>query len=62
MYELELKCEHHERGKHATFLDLDIKISEGKFIYKMFDKTDEFAYSVMRRPYIDSNISLYIFL
>ena len=31
--ELEQKCEHHEREKHATFLDLDIiKISGDKFI------------------------------
>ena len=59
--ELELKCEHHEREKHATFLDLDIKISEDKFIYKMFDKRDEFAFSVVRMPYIDSNIPSYVF-
>ena len=59
--ELELKCEHHEREKHATFLDLDIKISEDKFIYKMFDKRDEFAFSVVCMPYIDSNIPSYIF-
>ena len=43
------------------FLDLDIKISEDKFIYKMFDKRDEFAFSVVRMPYIDSNIPSYIF-
>ena len=59
--ELELKCEHHEREKHATFLDLDIKISGDKFIYKMFDKRDEFSFSVVRMPYIDSNIPSYIF-
>jgi len=59
--ELELKCEHHEREKHATFLDLDIKISGDKFIYKMFDKRDEFSFSVVRMPYMDSNIPSYIF-
>ena len=59
--ELELKCEHHEREKHATFLDLDIKISGEEFIYKMFDKRDEFSFSVVRMPYIDSNIPSYIF-
>ena len=36
--ELELKCEHHERGKYATFLDLDIRISWEELIYKLFDK------------------------
>ena len=51
-----MKCEHHEREKHATFLDLDIKISEDKFLYKMFDKRDLFAFSVVGMPYIDSNI------
>ena len=59
--ELELKCEHHEREKHATFLDLDIKISGEEFIYKLFDKRDEFSFSVVRMPYIDSNIPAYIF-
>ena len=59
--ELELKCEHHERENHATFLDLDIKISEGEFIYKLFDKRDEFSFSVVRMPFIDSNIPAYIF-
>jgi len=37
---LELKCEHH--GNHATFLDMDILISEGVFVYKLFDKRDNF--------------------
>ena len=59
--ELELKCEHYERDKHATFLDLDIKISGEEFIYKLFDKRDVFSFSVVRMPYIDSNIPAYIF-
>ena len=59
--ELELKCEHHEREQHATFLDLDIKISGEEFVYKMFDKRDEFSFSVVRMPYMDSNIPSYIF-
>ena len=40
---------------------LDIKISGEEFIYKMFDKRDEFSFSVVRMPYIDSNIPSYIF-
>ena len=48
--------------KMETFLDLDIKISGDKFIYKMFDKRDEFSFSVVRMPYMDSNIPLYIFM
>ena len=61
VFQLELKCEHHEREQDATFLDLDIKISGEEFIYKMFDKRDEFSFSVVRMPYIDSNIPPYIF-
>ena len=38
--DLELKCEH--SGDHATFLDLDIKLDGDKFVYKLFDKRDEF--------------------
>ena len=34
--ELELKCEY--QWEHVTFLDLDIKISDGEFKYKLFDK------------------------
>merc|ERR1711895_280424 len=34
--DLELKCEH--SGNHATFLDLDIKIEDDKFFYKLYDK------------------------
>ena len=59
--ELELKCEHHEREKHATFLDLDIKISGGEFIYKLFDKRDGFSFLVVRMPDRSSNIPSYIF-
>ena len=40
-------------------MDFDIKISGKEFIYKLFDKRDEF--SVVRMPYIDSNIPSYIF-
>ena len=33
--ELQLKCEH--SGDHATFLELDITIVDGIFVYKLFD-------------------------
>ena len=46
--ELELKCEH--RGEHATFLDLDIKINDGEFEYKLFDKRDGFPFEVIHMP------------
>ena len=38
--ELQLKCEH--EGLHATFLDLDISVVNGLFVYKLFNKRDDF--------------------
>ena len=57
--ELDLKKEH--SGNHATFLNLDITIKEGKFVYKLFDKRDAFPFSIVRMPHIDSNIPESIF-
>merc|ERR1712055_637257 len=57
--DLELKCEHN--GNHATFLDLDIKIDGDKFVYKFYDKRDEFPFFVVRMPDRRSNIPSYIF-
>ena len=57
--ELELKVEH--SGSHATFLNLDITIKEGIFVYKLYDKRDSFPFSIVRMPYIDSNIPQTIF-
>ena len=37
--QLELKLE--SSGTHATFLDLDIKIEDGIFVYKLFDMIKE---------------------
>lgn len=57
--ELELKLEH--SGSHASFLNLDITIREGKFVYKLFDKRDAFPFSIVRMPHIESNIPKCIF-
>ena len=57
--ELELKCEH--QGPHATFLDLDISIVDGIFIYKLFDKRDDFPFSIVRMPDLSSNIPNHVF-
>ena len=57
--ELELKVEH--LGNHATFLDIDIKIENGKFIYKLFDKRDQFPFFIVRMPHLLSNIPSSIF-
>ena len=56
---LALKCEH--RGTHATFLDIDITLNDGIFIYKLFDKRDEFPFNIIRMPDFSSNIPSYVF-
>ena len=40
--ELQLKVEH--SGTHATFLNLDITVKNGVFIYKLIDKRDAFLF------------------
>ena len=54
--EVEHRCD------YATFLDLDITIKEGTFIYNLFDKTDSFLFSVVRMPHVEGNIPQDIFL
>ena len=57
--ELELKVEH--QGNHASFLDLDITIIDGTFVYKLYDKRDQFPFFIVRMPHKSSNIPSYIF-
>ena len=57
--ELELKVEH--QGQHASFLNLDINIVDGRFVYKLYDKRDTFPFCIVRMPHIQSNIPSNIF-
>ena len=57
--ELELKCEH--QGNHATFLDLDISVINNTFVYKLFDKRDNFPFTIVRMPDLDGNIPSFVF-
>ena len=58
--ELQLKCEH--QGIKATFLELYIEIIEnGIFNYKLFDKRDDFPFSIVRMPDLSGNIPSFIF-
>ena len=57
--ELQLKCEH--QGMHATFLDLDISVVDNIFVYKLFDKRDEFPFTIVRMPDLNGNIPSYVF-
>ena len=57
--ELQLKCEHH--GTHATFLDLDILVVDNIFVYKLFDKRDDFPFTIIRMPDRSGNIPSHVF-
>ena len=57
--ELELKVEH--EGDSASFLNLDIRVEENQFVYKLYDKRDAFPFSIVRMPYLSSNIPKKIF-
>ena len=56
---LELKREHN--GSHATFLDLEINIVDDIFVYKLYDKRDDFPFFIIRMPYLCSDSPSYIF-
>ena len=57
--ELELKVEH--EGYSGTFLHLDIRVEENQFVHKLYDKRDAFPFSIVRMPYLSSNIPKKIF-
>ena len=56
--ELELGKEN-SSNLEASFLDLDIKIKDGKFQVGLFDKRDGFPFTIVRMPYRSSNIRLH---
>ena len=57
--ELELKVEH--SGVHATFLSLDNRIEDRKIIYKLYDKREDFPFSIVKLPHRASNIPTNLF-
>ena len=57
--ELELKYEH--TGNYAIFLELDISIVDGVFVYKLFDKRDAFPFFIVRMPDLGGNIPSHVF-
>ena len=56
---LTLKCEH--EGTHATFLEIDINISNGILVHKLFDKRDAFSFYIVRMPDLSGNIPNHVF-
>ena len=57
--ELELKKEH--SGNLVSFLDLKIELKDRSFETSLFDKRDDFPFSIVRMPYRESNMPSRIF-
>ena len=57
--DLHLKYEHN--GIQAAFLELNISIVEGLFIYKLYDKRDDFPFHI-QMPDKKGNIPLHVIL
>ena len=58
--ELTLNKENDDYSR-TTFLDLCIEIKDGVFTTRLFDKRDQFGFSITRLPYRDSNIPCKMF-
>ena len=56
---IQLKCEH--QGTHATFMDLEINVCDGIFVYKLFEKRDGFPFFIVRMPDLSGNIPSHVF-
>lgn len=56
---MELKKEH--ESLHVTFLDLETNVDNNIFVYKLFEKSDAFPFSIVRMPFLSSNIPYNIF-
>ena len=57
IYSEELQLGKENTDKHeASFLDLNIKIKDGKFYFGLFDKRDSFPFSILRMPGKSSNV------
>ena len=52
--ELQLNIEH--SGDRVTYLDLDIRNDNGHADVKLFDKRDDFPFSIVRLPFKSSNM------
>ena len=53
--ELILKCENDDE-KEASFLDLYLTVKNDKFVYKIYDKRDDFPFEIVNYPNLTGNI------
>ena len=57
IYHEELQLGKENTDKHeANFLDLNIKVKDGKFHFDLFDKRDSFPFSIARIPDKSSSV------
>ena len=45
----------------ASYLDLDISISQNKFEYQLYDKRSSYSFKIVRFPFHDSNLPVKMF-
>ena len=50
-----------DQDDHATFMNLDITMEEGTFIYNLFNERDSFLFSIVRMHHMESNIPQNLF-
>ena len=55
-YPKELSLTSDDAVLHTHYLDLDLKIQNGKIQYKLFDKRDAFGFSIVNFPDLSGNI------
>ena len=62
IYPIELELGKENSGdQSATFLDLHVVISDKRFQIDLYDKRDGFPFSIVRLPYLQSNLPAVIF-
>ena len=61
IYPEELQLNLENSGEHVTFLDLDLTKNDRQLDMKLFDKRDDFPFSIVRLPFASSNIPTSMF-
>jgi len=62
IYPVELELKKENIGyEEATFLDLNINTKDKKFAIKLYDKRDDFNFTIVRMPFLSNNMPSRIF-
>ena len=54
--ELELKHENSQNDQHTTYLDLEINVVNNEIVTSLYDKRDDFPFTVVNFPDLSGNI------